>query len=245
MRIFLYTVSLLLGVCSCSEQYNIAGEVSQDTFKGDMLYLKPMDLADQHLCLDSCRMVHGQFELMGAVDSAVMATIYIDNTRIMPVVVENGDVTIRVDYSGNHVTGTPLNDRLTAFFNKMNRLQNEWNELFDQRMKLCLQGLPPEDIHERVGLKEEQLNLRMERLETDFVRDNYDNALGCGFFIMLCSQYPSPVITEQIGEILAGAPHGFLNHPFVQGYMQRARYSPEEARVTPTRRGASKRRRRN
>ena len=66
-------------------------------------------------------------------------------------------------------------------------------------------------------------NEKVEELETQFIIDNYHNALGPGFFMLLCNQFPSPVITDQIAKIIQNAPREFMTNPFVESYLKRAR----------------------
>ena len=54
-------------------------------------------------------------------------------------------------------------------------------------------------------------------------KENYDNPLGPGVFMLMCSQYPSPVMTTQITRIVQAAPLEFLSNPFVKNYLQQAR----------------------
>ena len=44
-----------------------------------------------------------------------------------------------------------------------------------------------------VGKQAEKLRREMDRLETQFIRDNYDNPLGPGMFVWLFSENPVPV----------------------------------------------------
>lgn len=40
----------------------------------------------------------------------------------------------------------------------------------------------------------------------EFISTNYDNVLGPGVFMMLCSSMPYPIMTPQIDEIISNAP---------------------------------------
>ena len=84
------------------------------------------------------------------------------------------------------------------------------------------EGVNPKEIHNRLGKKAQELHRKTEELETKFVMDNYDNVLGPGFFMLLCSQYPSPIITEQIRQIIQKAPKSFMNNPYVRNYVEQA-----------------------
>lgn len=224
----LLILSSLLLLTSCANQYSIAGNSSVPCLDGRMLYLRVSPQNDDKLnasnfvCLDSCKVIHGRFNFDGSMDSVVLAMLYTDNQCVMPVVIENGSLDIQVDNVAQRVTGGPLNDRLYGFFKKRNRIDNEMWELQQKSIRMMREGALPQEIDKRVGRKLQKLSRQSENLEIQFVKDNYDNVLGPGFFLLLCSQYPSPIMTQQIQDILDGAPGTFLNHPYVKSYVQQA-----------------------
>lgn len=231
-RILLILSSLLL-FTSCAEQYNIAGNSNIACLDGRMLYLRvsSVDKDGEHravqqtslsVCLDSCKVVHGKFSFEGDVDSARMAMLYTGNQCVMPLVLENGNLSIQVDNALQRVSGGPLNDQLYNFFKKRTRLDNELWELQQSTIRMMREGQSPLEIQRKVGKKMRQLAKKTEELETKFVMDNYNNVLGPGFFRLLCSQYPSPIMTEQIQHIVSSAPSHFLNDPFVNAYVRQA-----------------------
>lgn len=224
----LLTLSFLLMFTSCAEQYNIAGNSSVPCLDGRMLYLRvTTDAGSQNMqassvCLDSCKVVHGRFNFVGDVDSVMLAMLYSGNQCVMPLVIENGNLNIQVDNVAQRVSGGPLNEKLYNFFKKRNRLDNELWELQQKTIRLMREGVSPEDIQDKMGKKAQELHRKTEELETKFVMDNYDNVLGPGFFMLLCSQYPSPIMTEQIRHIIQKAPKSFMNNHYVRNYVERA-----------------------
>lgn len=225
----LLILSSLLFFTSCAEQYNIAGNSSVSCLDGRMLYLRVSPEAGGEtikqtasLCLDSCKVVHGRFNFVGDVDSVMLAMLYTGNQCVMPLVIENGNLSIQVDNVAQRVSGGPLNDKLYNFFKKRNRLDNEMWELQQKTIRMMREGASPEEIQRKMGRKAEQLVKRTEELETSFVMENYDNVLGPGFFMLLCSQYPSPILTEQIQDILKKAPESFMRNPYVRNYVREA-----------------------
>lgn len=233
MNKLFYILSSLLLLTSCAEQYNIAGNSNLPCLDGKVLYLRVSDnrskphheaVVQQQItmCLDSCKVIHGKFNFEGDVDSVMMAMLYTSSQCVMPIVLESGKLNIQVDNAQQRVTGGPLNDKLYAFFKKRNRLDNEMWELQQTTMRMMREGCSPAEIQCKVGKRSQQLARRTEELETRFVMDNYNNVLGPGFFRLLCSQYPSPIITEQIHRIINSAPKQFLSDPFVNSYVRQA-----------------------
>lgn len=142
-----------------------------------------------------------------------------DNESLMPLVIENGNLSIRVDNLGQHVSGGPLNDRLYGFLKQKERLDNEYMELSYQEMRMMMEGVPPSVIAANLRPQAESLSRKIEELETQFIINNYDNVLGPGVFMLICNQYRYPVMTEQIKTIMKNAPKRFKNHPYVKRYI--------------------------
>lgn len=236
MTKLLSVLSCLLLLTSCAGEYNIAGNSAVSYLDGRMLYLRttppPVGVVDMAStiqdsnsghCIDSCKVEHGRFSFVGNVDSVMMALIYMDNECMMPMVIENGNLSVQVDNMGQRVTGSPLNERLYKFIEKKNRLENEMWELQQKCIRMMREGASPEELAKVVNRKFEKLNKRSQELETKFVIDNYDNVLGPGFFMLLCNQYPTPIMTEQINRIVKDAPSDFLGNPYVQMYVRVAK----------------------
>lgn len=223
MKKTVFLLSCVLLLLSCSEQYKIAGNSTIGNFDGQTVYLKVNCDGTEIACLDSCQMVHGRFSFMGDVDTVMVAMMYIGKERLIPVVLETGDLTVEMDHCGPKVSGSPYNDKLNAFFRKRDRVENEQWELDRECLRMMRAGKSREDIDRYYQPRAERLMRKMEKLETDFIRDNYDNALGYGCFLWLFGSYPIPVMTDQIRNIIAGAPPCFLSHPYVNNYVRRAR----------------------
>src|SRR5574344_155244 len=133
-------ISCMLIFPSCSEQYNISGDSSVTTLDGRMLYLKIPTANDVMHNLDSCEVVHGKFNFMGMVDSTVMGEIYMDNDGMMPIVVENGNVSIMINDTEQKVIGGVLNKRLYNFIEAKRRIQEDIMSLASNEANMILSG---------------------------------------------------------------------------------------------------------
>ena len=214
--------SLLLLLVSCNTQYNIAGNSSVSALDGRMLYLRVPQNENEANNVDSCQVIHGRFQFVGDIDSIVVAHLYMDNQSVMPVVLENGDLAIEVNNIQQRVSGGPLNDKLYHFIEMKTRLENELWELDRECLRMMRQGNTIKDIHKLIGPKSQQLNNDIEELETKFIIENYENALGPACFMLLFGQYPVPVMTDQIRTIMESAPARFKQNPQVNKYIREA-----------------------
>ena len=82
-----------------------------------MLFLKAYDGADLKN-IDSCDIVHGEFRFTGTLDSTRLVTLFMDDEGLMPVVLEKGEILIKIDNTQQKVSGTPLNEKLFKFIEK-------------------------------------------------------------------------------------------------------------------------------
>ena len=132
MKYSIYTLIIFaVFVASCSEQqYFVKGKSTQSTLDGEYAYMAPMTTYSLPY-IDSCRVVHGQFEMTGRLDSIQCVTIYMGSTGI-PMVLETGEVSINFQNSNIRVSGTPLNDRFYTFLNTRDSLIFIQKELYDR-----------------------------------------------------------------------------------------------------------------
>ena len=217
----------LLAFTSCASEYKIEGSSSVSRLDGKMLFVK-VPSGDRMLSIDSAEVIHGMFKMEGITDSTSMASLYMDDESIMPFVIEKGKISISIDNARIVVTGTPLNDRLYDFVGKKTSLDDRAYELERQESRMIMDGKAPDEIQREITREREKLAAEMNALAKEFIQKNYDNVLGPGVFIMLCSNFPYPVMTPLIEEIIEEAPDRFKNNSLVKDYVTVARSNMEK-----------------
>lgn len=222
---FLFGVALL---SSCAETYNVEGSTSVSSLDGSKLYLKALKNKEIKN-IDSCEVVHGQFHFSGVLDTVRMATLFMDDESIMPVVLEEGAITVKLDNARQKVGGTPLNDKLYTFLDKHNQLENQMVELSHKQSQMMLDGIEEDQINETLSREAETIAKEEDKLVTDFIVDNFDNVLGPGVFMMITSSFRYPILTPQIEHIMSKATDTFKNDPYVKDYYKAA--TENEARM--------------
>ena len=96
MKRIIYVVAAVCSLASCAESYLVQGASSVSTLDGSKLYLKA--IKDNELrSIDSCEVIHGQFRFAGLLDTVRMASLFMDDESIMPVVLEKGEISIKID----------------------------------------------------------------------------------------------------------------------------------------------------
>ena len=219
-RILLALITIL-ALTSCAESYNIQGSSSISSLDGSKLYLKAFK--DKELKnIDSCDVVHGKFRFAGLLDTVRMANLFMDDESIMPIVVEKGEIEIRIDNASQKVSGSPLNDKLYEFITLHTQLNNEMNELSHKQSQMLLDGIDEETIDRQLSVEAATIAQREDSLVTNFIVENFDNVLGPGVFMIMTSNYPYPVLTPQIEDIMSKATKNFKDDPYVKEYYQAA-----------------------
>ena len=122
MNRVLYFLAILAVMTSCAESYNIEGSSSLSSLDGSKLYLKAVkDGKVQNI--DSCEVVHGKFRFSGMLDTVKMVNLFMDERSLMmPIVLETGDIRVRIEDASRQVSGTPLNDVLYQFIDQHNQM---------------------------------------------------------------------------------------------------------------------------
>lgn len=220
-KTLLYVLTFAALLASCAESYSVQGSSSIASLDGSKLYLKA--IKDNELKnIDSCDVVHGQFRFNGLLDTVRMANLFMDNEGIMPVVLEKGDINIRIDNASRKVSGTPMNDVLYEFLNRHDQLDNEMAELSHRHSQMLLEGEDEDDINRLLSLEADRIAHQEDSLVTNFIVENCDNVLGPGVFMMMTGNYPYPVLTPQIEDIMSKVSKKFKENPYVKEYYQTA-----------------------
>lgn len=227
MNKVLYLVLGLLAFASCANTYHITGTTNVSTLDGQKLYLKVLkDTALKNL--DSCDVVHGQFQFTGSFDTVRVGSIILDEKSGLPVVLESGDILVKIDNTQESVTGTPLNDRLTKFRQEFTQLTNQCAELVHKHDQAIMNGRNMNTVNARLAAENESLNRRMDKLVTNFVVENFDNVLGPYVFINTCmNRYEAPMLDAWIEDIMSKATDKFKNDPMVKEYYEAAQQNQD------------------
>jgi hypothetical protein len=223
----LLSLASWLVMTSCAGEYAIQGSSSVSRLDGKMLFVKvPRD--GNMVNVDSAEVVHGIFEMKGTADTACLAALYMDDESIMPLVIEKGHIVINIGNARSTVSGTPLNDKLYDFVAKKNTLDDKADALERSESRMIMDGVPEEEILQTMTTERKKLNDEMNDLLKSFITENYTNPLGPGVFMMWCNNFPYPVMTPVIQEIVDGAPEAFTNDPLVKEYIELAKVNMEK-----------------
>ena len=219
MNRIVYALVVACSLVSCAENYSVQGSSSISALDGSKLYLKT--IKDNELKnIDSCEVIHGKFRFSGVLDTVRLANLFMGDESIMPLVLEKGEISIKIDNASQSVGGTPMNDKLYEFIDFHSRLDNQMAELSHKQSQMLLEGIDEALIDHQLSMEAADIARREDSLVTNFIVENFDNVLGPGVFMMMTSGYPYPVLTPQIEDIMSKATDKFKNDPYVKDYYQ-------------------------
>ena len=221
MNKIIYAFITLLALTSCANSYDITGTSNVSTLDGSMLYLKILK-NNSFKSIDSCDVVHGQFHFEGTIDSVKMANIFMDDEPVLPLVLESGSITVKLDDTQQVVSGTPLNDKLFGFFKKYQQLQNQQRELIHKHDQAIMNGSDMSVVTRKLNEEAIRLSDQEDKLVTSFVTDNFDNVLGAGVFFLVTMGNQYPMLSPWIEDIMSKATDTFKNDSYVKDYYQKA-----------------------
>ena len=223
-RCLFASVVLMLSFTSCADTYTISGTSLQTVLESNTAYLEYTKGSDM-VKIDSCEIMHGKFSMSGTVDSVMCVMLNLGVCQL-PVVIEKGDIKVNLQNSLMKVEGTPLNDKLYVFLNSRDSLTMQLAELPHRESELILSGVDHDEILRQLGEDEAELRVALDKLETKFITDNFNNVLGVTWFLQLCdleySKYGRPMTNSQIEEIYSLAPDDFRENPMIKNYMDSA-----------------------
>ena len=219
-KLVFYIFSIII-FASCANTYNIQGTSNVSMLDGRMLYLKVLK-DNEFKNIDSCDVVHGQFRFAGTFDSVCMANIFMDDKSVLPLVLEDGNITIKINNTQQVVGGTPLNDELFSFFNRYNQLNSEKAELLHKHDRAIMDGNNMEMVNANLMMEAQRLSEQEDKLVTSFVTENFNNVLGPGVFFMVTASNRYPELTPWIEDIMSKATDKFKNDAYVKDYYQKA-----------------------
>lgn len=191
MNKILYALMATVLLASCSSSYNITGTSSVQMLDGKKLYLKNVR-NDQKENIDSCDVVHGQFKFYGNIDSVRVVNLFIDDIYVTPIVLESGDIFVKIDNSQTTVGGTELNQELDHFMKSFFRLQDKVMDIEHEQNQSIMEGLDEQETMTALYNKLIGLSQQKDTLFTSVVTTNYENVLGPWAFVYRVSYETDP-----------------------------------------------------
>ena len=245
MNKILYALVILLALTSCTKSYYIHGTSNISSLDGRQLYLKGGS-GDSLITLDSCEVVHGNFSFKGTLDSVQVAQIYMDDMNLQfPIVLEEGDIQLKLDNTLLRVSGTPLNEKLNTFWTKFTQLRNQFIEIDHEEGVSIMNGHDEEATNARLIKKALLVYANIDKIFTAFVTNNFDNTLSTWGFLTRVSYDMTPnaypiwmndylyanavsQLPSWVEFIMAKAPDVFKNNAAIKDFYEKFQRAQKE-----------------
>lgn len=226
-----FLILFIFTLTSCGKKYRVEGTSSVSQLDGKMLFIKVIS-GDKLVNIDSCEVIHGLFKMEGKVDSVVLASLYMDEECIMPLVIEEGNIDIEINNAGISIKGTPLNNSFNKFIEEKTALDDKAYEIEREESRMIMDGIDLHTVQIQIDQKRKSVSEEMDNLAKTFIEKNYDNVLGPGVFIMICNTFPYPVLTPLMEDIVENAPESFKVNPLIKEYISVAKDNMERMQAT-------------
>ena len=204
---------------SCGKKFKIDGMTSVSSLDGKMLFVKVLS-GDQLVSVDSAEVIHGYFQMEGKIDSVVLASLYMDEECIMPLVLEEGNINIQINNIGISIKGTPLNDSFNDFIEAKTAIDDKAYEVEREESRMIMDGVDLNTVQSEIDKQRTEVAQQMDNLVKTFIQNNYENVLGPGVFIMIGNSLPYPFLTPMMEDIVKEAPEVFKNNHLIKNYIQ-------------------------
>lgn len=213
MKKYLFFAVSALALAACSEKpgYVITGSVSNNDLNGKYVYLYQAPFRNlNEKAIDSTLVENNTFSFQGTTDSVKACVIVVPYGESRPktinFVLENAPLTATFNESVVSVAGSPENDALTTFNQKVEELQ--------KLGKAIAEDLKSEDkaVVEDAKKREASLDQQQSALYKNFVQQNLNNLSGA-IVLSQCFYYLDDKdlieITDNMGE-------AFKSHPSIE-----------------------------
>ena len=215
---FCFVLLFITTLTSCGKKFKIDGVTSVSRLDGKMLFVKVMS-GDELVNVDSAEVIHGYFQMEGKVDSVALASLYMDDECIMPLVLEEGNIKIEINNVGISIKGTPLNDSFNKFIEDKTAIDDRAYEVEREESRMIMDGVDINTVQFEIDKKRSEVAQQMDNLVKTFISSNYENVLGPGVFIMIGNSLPYPFLTPVMEDIVDKAPEGFRNNTLIKNYL--------------------------
>ena len=223
MKKIIYFLCAAAALASCSSSYNIQGTSDVQNLDGHMMYIKALQ-GNELKSIDSCDVLHGKFAFRGNIDTVKVGTLFINNEGVMPIVLEEGDITIKFNTAKQTCTGTFLNDKLNDFIEQYNQITSQIGDLSHQEAQAMMDGKDMNVVYRELQKKSNSLREEADSLITSFIEQNFDNVLG-PFVFRMATDPEVPMTNAWIDALMLKATDSFKNDRYVKEFMEAANHN--------------------
>ncbi len=208
----LFAVAMMFA-CSPADSYKISG-----TYKGapedGKVYLAQLTSTSLDY-IDSVEVKNGKFELVGKQDEPIVRFIFYPlpegGEDIVPMVLENGSISVKIDNRGARVLGTKLNDAMQAY-------KDEFGEVSRRAEKFFMSSPDVDNMNEEqrdsLQMIADALTGEISQVLMRHMRTNIENPIGA-FLISTSGRMCDPA---ELCRFIDSVPEAHRDERFMQFY---------------------------
>ena len=214
----------MMSLASCGVSYNIEGSSDISGLDSRMMYLRTR-VNGEFQSIDSTEVVHGRFGFSGSTDSVRIAFLVVNDANVpIPIVLEKGDIKVKLNKARSEWGGTTHNDKLYRFVKSLDSLTVQLQDLEHEYNIAFMDGEDMNEVIPRLSRANQQINMRIDTLVTHSIEENFDNVLGPGIFMLVTQTQQVPQMFPWVVEIMSKASDSFKDDPYVKEYLNAANY---------------------
>lgn len=208
---------LLLAACDGKSGFTIRGTVSTPELNDQYVYLQPYDTR-QTSPVDSTLVKNGTFSFKGSQDIPALYVIHFAPDIVKPMrnspgknapysavfPLENGTISVVLDEQPS-ISGTPMNDEIKAFQQKLSDLQAGRKQLIDESRS------QDEKVVSDAEEKLDEMDIKVTKAIMEFFNANIHNPIAPKYF----SEFRYDLNDDQKNAILSQADSAFKTTPGV------------------------------
>ncbi len=179
--------ALLLASCGSNGKYSVTAQLPDESLDGETVYLYNLQGSEK---LDSAVVVKNTLKFEGSVEKPVLANIIVGNHFGSLILLENAAIEANVE--SGQVSGTKLNEALTAFVVKVKALNDEAMS-YQQELMANASENPAELQKLMMDKINNELLPRMKDESIILFNENSNNQLGLYALMMLQGVAPEEI----------------------------------------------------
>jgi len=162
--IYCAIAACMLYACSPNKGYTIKGQLADAD--GITVVLKKVTADTDPVPIDSCVIKKGKFEMKGMLEYPEYCILYAGDNGPLPLFVENRAMNIVLhlkNMQDSQVKGSPENDLLVAYFDKMSEFENSVAKVNDDYISYKLSG--ENDVQKEEGYMAQMEMIQQQRID--------------------------------------------------------------------------------
>ena len=209
-------VPVMLFLVSCEKNIcKMNGLISYGYYNGDTVALCKYS-NDSLINVGQSTIKQGVFGIECTANEPYMAGLYLNNVLLAPMVVEPGDINVRITAEETTVSGTVLNDALYRYIARVDSFKLSLADISRMEARLIMNGSDADAAKSFVERTFMKTNLEMELYIDNFIKEHYNDILGPFVFRQWYGPMLYPASNERVKDIMQGAPEYFKEHEYVK-----------------------------